>query len=191
MEALLEMKWCLIHVYPFKHLYGRRNNAFCDYEHCKELYISFTEMHKDTQGSSPFVCLCPSHPLQFISLNSKLSFTEFPLCAMYCVPHRSSYFLSTKYVFLPFMRLRYTYSSVKPFFFRLCLKFRKLRTLVLESSFHSDGRVGHKTQKTPVLFILIEGQGFITSHGCSFLKMGVILQPFCIFSKGQRKNKWT
>ena len=63
--------------------------------------------------------------------------------------------------------------------------------LVLESSFHSDGRVGHKKQKTPVLFILIEGQGFITSHGCSFLKMGVILQPFCIFSKGQRKNKWT
>ena len=77
------------------------------------------------------------------------------------------------------------------FFFRLCLKFQKLRTLVLETGFHSDGRVVHKKQKTPVLFILIEGQGFITSHGCSFVKMGVILQPFCIFSKGQRKNKWT
>ena len=149
-------------------------------------------MHTDTQGSSPFVCLCPSRPFQFISLNSKLSFTEFLLCGMYYVPHRSSYFLSAKCIFLPFMRWGTLLQSTRFFFFfRLCLKFQKLRTLVLETGFHSDGRVVHKKQKTPVLFILIEGQGFITSHGCSFVKMGVILQSFCIFSKGQRKNKWT
>lgn len=137
---------------------------------------------------SVFVPPAPSNLYLWIP-NSPL--LEFLLCAMYCVPYRSSYFLSAKYIFLPFMRWGTFLQSSLFFFFRLCLKFWKLRTLILESSFHSDGRVVHTKQKTPVLFILIEGQGFITSHGCSFVKMGVILQPFCIFSKGQRKNKWT
>lgn len=185
------MKWCLIHVYPFKYLYGRKKNAFCDYEHCKELYTSFTEMHKDTQGVhlllSVFVPPAPSSLYLWIP-----TLLYWNSCYVPCTVFHIGLLISFQpniYFCLSWDEVHFFSQAF--FFFRLCLKFWKLRTLILESSFHSDGRVVHTKQKTPVLFILIEGQDFITSHGCSFVKMGVILQPFCIFSKGQRKNKWT
>lgn len=73
---------------------------------------------------SVFVPPAPSSLYLWIP-NSPL--LEFLLCAMYCVPYRSSYFLSAKYIFLPFMRWGTLLQSSLFFFFKIVFEILKVK----------------------------------------------------------------